>query len=294
MLCGVVWNLLTPNRLSADQTRLVLTSVVYYFLLPAMVVEVLWKADIGWQSLKFSVLGMSVLLLMLSLAWLGTRILQFGKPQTGALLLAAAFPNVTYLGLPVLEQTFGNWARSVVIQMDLFSVAPLVYTLGIILARHYGEDDGGKRQSPLVFFNTPPFWAAFVAVVLNLSQLQGPTWLIGLLEKLSGAVAPLMIFSLGLALSWRALNWRNLPAMLPVVVIKLFLLPLTALMIANRLQMQNSVKAVAVMDLAMPSMVVGIVLCDRYRLDTSLYAMAVTVTTGLSLLSLPFWYEVLL
>lgn len=294
MLCGAGWSVLCPNRLSADQTRLVLTSVVYYFLLPAMVVEVLWKADIGWQSLKFSALGMSAVLLMLLLAWLASRLFHFNQPQTGALLLAAAFPNVTYLGLPVLEQTFGGWARSVVIQMDLFSVAPLVYTLGIMLARHYGKDDGGKRQSPLAFFNAPPFWAAFVAVVLNLNQLQGPPWLMGLLEKLSGAVAPLMIFSLGLALSWRALNWRNLPAMLPLVAIKMFLLPLAALAIADGLQMQNPVKAAAVMDLAMPSMVVGIVLCDRYRLDSSLYAMAVTVTTGLSLFTLPFWYGVLL
>jgi predicted permease len=40
----------------------------------------------------------------------------------------------------------------------------------------------------------------------------------------------------------------------------------------------------------MPSMVLGIVFCDRYGLDTALYAAAVTVTTALSLITLPFWY----
>jgi len=43
----------------------------------------------------------------------------------------------------------------------------------------------------------------------------------------------------------------------------------------------------------MPSMIVGIVLCDRYRLDSGLYASAVTVTTALSLISLPFWRQML-
>jgi predicted permease len=209
------------------------------------------------------------------------------------MILAAAFPNVTYLGLPVLEQAYGNWARSVVIQIDLFAVAPLVYTLGIVLARHYGESEGEQPKSPLAFFNAPPFWAAFVAVVLNLNHVQSPDWLLGLLQKLSAAVAPLMIFSLGLALSWRAVRLRNLPTIVPVVLIKLLLLPLAAMLIADVLQMQNPVRAAAVMDIAMPSMVLGIVLCDRYRLDSSLYAMAVTVTTGLSLFSLPFWFGVL-
>ena len=43
------------------------------------------------------------------------------------MILAAGFPNVTYLGLPVLEQTFGSWARSVVIQIDLLQ-HPLYYS----------------------------------------------------------------------------------------------------------------------------------------------------------------------
>ena len=61
--------------------------------------------------------------------------------------------------------------------------------------------------------------------------------------------------------------------------------------IADLLQLHGKYKAAAVLDLAMPSMLLGVVLCDRYRLDSSLYATAVTVTTGLSLLSLPFWFE---
>ena len=34
-----------------------------------------------------------------------------------------------------------------------------------------------------------------------------------------------------------------------------------------------------------------IVLCDRYGLDTSLFAAAVSLTTGLSLLTLPLWHS---
>ena len=293
MLCGAGWRFFSPQGLSAEHTRLVLTSVVYYFFLPAMVLEVLWKADIGWQSLQFSALVCSNIVSGIGIALLMAWVLKFKKPQTGAIILAAAYANVTYLGLPVLEQAYGEWVRSVVIQIDLFALAPMLYSVGIMLARHYGADNDDKPKSVLAFLNTPPFWAAFVAVVLNLNHIPAPEWLQGLLQKLSAAVAPLMIFSLGLALSWRAIRFRNLPYILPVVLIKLLLLPLIAMHTADLLQLQGKLRAAAVMDLAMPSMVMGIVLCDRYQLDSSLYATAVTVTTGLSLLTLPYWFSVL-
>lgn len=47
----------------------------------------------------------------------------------------------------------------------------------------------------------------------------------------------------------------------------------------------------AVLETAMPCMVLGVVFCDRYRLDTSLYAMAVTLTTVLSMATLPLWHQ---
>jgi predicted permease len=66
-----------------------------------------------------------------------------------------------------------------------------------------------------------------------------------------------------------------------------------ALHIADAVQLQAQFKAAAVLDLAMPSMVLGVVFCDRYGLDSAMYATAVTITTVLSLLSLPFWFSVL-
>lgn len=294
MAGGVAWRVLKPTGLSAEQTRKVLTTVVYYFFLPAMVLEVLWAADIGLHSLQYTVLGIVSILFGMLCIWTVGAIFKFEHRCLGAMVLAAAFPNVTYLGLPVLEQTFGSWARSVVIQIDLFATSPLLFTLGIAVVRHYGKDVSEIRQPIASFLNVPPFWAAGIAVLLNLTGLTSPTWLDGTLKLLSGAVVPLMLFSLGLALSWKAVRVRNIPYIVPVVVIKMILMPLFAVVLIDQLAISNNYKAAAVLDLAMPSMVLGIVLCDRYQLDSSLYAMAVTVTTALSLIALPFWYQILM
>ncbi|MDP3878036.1 MAG: AEC family transporter [Methylobacter sp.] len=293
MACGTGWRLLKPAGLSAEQTRPVLTTVVYYLLLPAMVLEVLWSADIGWHSFQYTLLGVGSIVLAMLCIWTVGAVFKFERRRLGAVILAAAFPNVTYLGLPVLEQTFGSWARSVVIQMDLFATTPLLFTVGVIVARHYGEDGADKSKPLWLFFNAPPFWAAALAVILNVNGVMAPDWLLGVLQKLSAAVVPLMLFSLGLALSWQAVTVRNIPYVIPVIVIKMALVPLFAMFLVGFLPITGEYSAAAVLDLAMPSMVLGLVFCDRYRLDSALYAMSVTVTTAISLITLPFWHSVL-
>ena len=163
-----------------------------------------------------------------------------------------------------------------------------------MIARYYGEDTTEKPKSALLFLNAPPFWAAAVAVILNLNGLVAPVWLAGALQKLSAAVVPLMLFSSGLALNWKAVIVRNIPYVMPVILIKMLLMPLFAIVLVSYLPMEGKYKAAAVLDMAMPSMVLGVVFCDRYRLDSALYAMTVTVTTALSLITLPFWHGVLI
>ncbi|MDD1642508.1 MAG: AEC family transporter [Methylococcaceae bacterium] len=294
MACGIGWRRLRPAGLTAEQTRLVLTTFVYYLLLPAMVLDVLWAADIGLQSFQYTILGIGCIVFAMLCIWAVGTLFKFEDKRLGAVILAAAFPNVTYLGLPVLEQTFGSWARSVVIQMDLFATAPFLFTIGIMIVRHYGEDTSKKPKSALSYLNAPPFWAAAIAVILNLNGLVAPVWFAGVLQKLSAAVVPLMLFSLGLALNWQAVTGRNIPYVMPVILIKMLLMPLFAILLVSYLPMEGKYKAAAVLDMAMPSMVLGLVFCDRYRLDSALYAMTVTVTTALSLITLPFWHGVLI
>ncbi len=292
ILCGVIWRIVQPAGLSAENTRFVLTSSVFYMFLPALVLLVLLQTDIGYQSLQYTLLGVICIVFALLVIWLIGRLFRFQAKRLGAILLAGAFPNVTYLGLPVLEQTFGQWARSVAIQLDLFATAPMVFTFGIMIAAHYG-DNNQKHQKPILYyFNVPPFWAAALAIVLKLNRVEVSADIIHILTRLADAVVPLMLVSLGMALNWRVIRLGNLPYMLPVVLVKLGLMPLLAFGLISLLDFSGAYRTAVLLEMAMPSMVIGLVFCDHYGLDTALYAMAVTVTTLLSLFSLPFWYQV--
>jgi len=71
------------------------------------------------------------------------------------------------------------------------------------------------------------------------------------------------------------------------------LTPLLVWQLARTLGLDGDLLTAVVLEAAMPSMVLGLVLCDRFRLDATIYALAVTVTTLLSLLSLPLWFSII-
>jgi malate permease and related proteins len=60
---------------------------------------------------------------------------------------------------------------------------------------------------------------------------------------------------------------------------------------AALLGLHGELRTAVVLEAAMPSMVFGVVLCDRYGLDTGLYATVVTASTALSLFTLPLWFR---
>ena len=292
IVCGVLWRWLRPGGMDVAAMRRALTDLVYYLLLPALVLLVLWRAPLGVDSILIALLAAAGVLAGLVLMWLMCRFCKMPAPVAGALLLAAMFPNATYLGLPVLEATLGPWASRVAIQYDLFACTPLLFTLGILIARNYGSSQYGGSIL-LSLFRIPPVWAALAALLLNLGEVPRPPVISGLLDTLSSGVVPLMLFSLGLSLQWDHSRWRLLPSVIPVVIIQLLLTPLLVWGLAMATGMQGLMLSAVVLEAAMPSMVLGIVICERYGLDNALYATAVTVSTVASLVTLPAWIWIL-
>jgi predicted permease len=253
---------------------------------------VLWTAPLGLDVLRIAALAAGGTLFALLLAAGVYRFWGTPRPAAGALLLATAFGNVTYLGLPMLESTLGPWAREVAIEYDLFASTPLLLTVGVLLAQRYGGVRAtGHFLSALL--RVPPLWAALLALLFNAAQVPVPHWVGGLLDKLASGVTPLMLIVVGLGLVWQRGWAQRLTLLVPLLVVKLALVPLFVCGLAPLVGVRGELLTAVVLEAAMPSMVLGIVLCDRYGLDSALYAEAVTVSTALAVLTLPLWLALL-
>lgn len=292
ILCGIAWQILKPQGLAPLPTRKVLTSLVYNLLLPALVLSVLWEAELGASSLLIAAAAAFGVIVGLLLAYASCRLCKTRPAETGALILATAFPNATYLGLPVLEATFGPMGRSVAIQYDLFACTPLLFTIGVWVAVRMGSASSASGAQSMIhdLVSIPALWAALLALILNGLDVPMPTVIDGFLTLLERGVVPLMLISLGLSLEWQRSRWQMLPSLIPVVLLSLFIIPALVLLVTSMMGLSGDFQTAVVMEAAMPSMVLGLVLCDRFNLDISLYAAAVTVTTVLSMLTLPLWF----
>lgn len=289
ILCGVGWRLLAPGGLDGEQTRRVLTGVVYHLFLPLLVFSVLWPAPLSSTTIWISGVATAGVLFAGVLALIWCRLYQLPASSTGALLLAAAFPNVLYMGLPVLEAHFGALGRSVAVQYDLFACTPLLLTVGVAVAAAYGGQRMALGTLLASLFRVPALLAAIAAATLNLAGVAPVPELLALLEGFNGTVIPLMLFSLGLGLPTLRGIARRMPELLAVVVIQLGVMPLFVWSLMLISPLSGDLRSATLLEAAMPSMVLGLMLCDRFGLDVQLYAGAVTLTTALSLFTLPLW-----
>jgi len=290
--CGIAWRVSAPNGLDADTTRKALTSLVYYLFLPALVLMVLWKAPLGFDSLKISLAACCGIIAIILIMRIVCNYCNMPRAAAGAILLAAAFPNATYLGLPILEASLGPEGRSIAIQYDLFACLPLLLSVGIALAASYGE--ATKKENPLLsLMKVPALWAALIAVALNASDVPLHTELEDWLQMLANGVAPIMLIALGLSLNFTKDQLRLIRPITPAIISKLILMPIVVWGVTLIADMEGVLQQGVVLEAAMPSMVIGMVICDRYKLDTSIYAATVTVTTALSLITLSIWSSLL-
>ncbi len=287
--CGIGWRWLKPGAIEADSLRQAMTSLVYYLLLPAMVLSVLTRAALGMESLRIALFGTGIILFGMVLTPLLCRARSMASGRRGAALLAMAFGNVTFLGLPLLEQTLGSWTQAIVLQIDFFASSPLLYTLGTLASRRYGRDTMRPASSRWGDRINPPLLSALIAVVLNLLGLNLPDWLAHSLDLLAQAVVPLMLMALGLGLRWHFEGDHYWSTLLLVLLGRLLLVPLFAVWWGLTLDFSGDTLTALVLESAMPCMAMGVVFCDRYRLDTAFYAMATTLSTVRAMLTLPLW-----
>lgn len=207
-------------------------------------------------------------------------------PQCGAIMLASGFGNVLFFGYPFLTTVFGEAGGRYPFFADMLAATPLVWSLGVWIAFRCGSH--AEYASFLrMWLTLPPVWGFAAGIAVNLSGL-ALTPLVEAARWAGSPTIPLMLFVLGLTIPWHDLRPQR--AVMVALAIKLALMPLFALGIALAWPGGLTEPAeAAVLEAAMPTMVMVIALADRFGLDTRLAGLAMGWSTLTGLVTLPFW-----
>jgi predicted permease len=172
-----------------------------YVLLPALAFHSVATTDLGGGEvfrLGAGVVGYS--LLMVGLAWIVGRATDTSGPFLGALMLAAAFPNSGFIGIPLSEFAFGETGRTTAV-LYLTIQSLLVYTLGVYIASRGA--DRGVRSAVAEVFRLPLLYAVLAAVALRAFDLvpAADTAAMSTVGLVGDASIPVMLVVLGIQLA---------------------------------------------------------------------------------------------
>ena len=295
----------TLGEADSATARRIIGLLVLQVLLPALVFRVVVQVQSGdelWRIPLTMLLG--------TLATLGLAIALFSRiplapAEKGALVLASSFGNVTYLGLPVLQGLFpalGLQAAKVAVLCEV-TTTPLNLSVGLSTGARYlrASTPAPPGLSAVLapawrmareIGQMPALWALLIGLIWRGSGLAVPAFLLQATNLLGQAVSGLMMLSLGLGLRFRALA-RPGPLLLAAAV-KLVLSPVLILAIARLVQLAPPYLEAVVMEGAMPSQLLTVVIAERLGLNGERLALAILISTGASFLTLPLMHRILL
>jgi len=272
-------------RLFPDGSANVLNLVVLYVCLPAAVLTFVPRLHMDRSLLGLSVTPWILMAATWGLVTLATRILKLSRGEHAALLVCVGFSNSSFIGYPMVRALLGDHALPYAVVYDQFGTFLMLSTLGIvILARYSGETTPSARHVLLRIAKFPPLWALLFA--LTVMPADPPKWIGGGLQRLSDAMLPLVMLSVGLSIQLR-LPRREFKPLAVGVVLRLLVMPLLALPLSYALGMQGEVLQVNVLESGMPTMITAAALAISHDLAPRLCAAIVGYSIVVSLATLP-------
>jgi len=263
-----------------------LNAVIVYVALPALIFVSVAKADLSWELLRVAGIAWAVSLAALSVAWEIAHVLRLPGKTAGAFVLVAALGNTGYLGYPVARALLGESAMPAAVFYDVFGTVAVAFTLGVAVAARQGEHEGPvKALKELLTF------PAMVALLASLAYRFLPlpagvtTGVMDWMGIAASMAVPLIMISVGVTLDLSAFRGAIVP-LGSAAGIKLLVLPVLAVAVTTIMRDGQSARLVA-LQAGMPSMLLSLVIGQRFKLDTAFIASAVLITTVLCVVTIP-------
>jgi hypothetical protein len=280
-IVGVGALLRSTGLLSPSDVR-PLNAIIVNVGLPAFIFQAVRGADLGADLWRVVLISWGVFLAVIMLAWLVSSVRAHDPARRGAIMLTAAFGNTGFIGYPVTAALLGGAAVPLAVFSDVFGTVFALVIVGLPVAARLSG--GGDRVSLLRELLTFPAVLALVAGLVA-RAVPVPESVSSGLDLLATIVAPLIMLSVGIMLRPRSLVRRFADIAL-VVMLRLAVAPALALM-GGDMFASGDVLRVAVLQAGMPTMMLTLVVGERFGLDTDFIASAIFVTTLLSAVTIP-------
>jgi len=262
----------------------VLNKLVINVALPCLVFYSLYSADLSKIS-SFAIMPViSIIVGIISglIVFITLSLKKYSKKEKWSVITPVVIGNTGFLGFPIILGVFGQTALIKAIFYDIGTLI-MFLSLSILLMANFG---GTLKVIVKRILGFPPLWATILGISFNFLNIP----IGGVLEEVVGYLAavtiPIIMISLGVSLRFDGLK-NNLKVISLGTVVKLLIAPTIAFILVNLLGLSGMEYTIAIVEAAMPSAMLTLVLALNYNLDYNLASDYVVVTTIFSLITLP-------
>lgn len=233
-------------------------------------------------------LGFGLTLLCMALGWYVARALGLTIGHgLRTFALAVGLTNYGYLPLPLMDAMFGPESRAVLLVHNV-GVEAAIWTGGVLVVTGLSPREGWRK-----LINAPVV-ALLLAVAANLTGVaaQVPAVVMGFVHALAVCAIPLGLLMTGVSIQPHLDDPKQLVnprVTLTAWLLRLVVLPWVFLLAARYLPCPVELKRVLVIQAAMPSAVVSIIVARIYGGQPLVAVQIILGTTALALFTIPFW-----
>ncbi len=185
------------NYMGKETTRQ-LNIVVFRFFLSVMCAETIYKANLheDVEILPILVVAISIPLIFI-ISWLIVPRFVKDKTQIPVMIQGIYKANYAILGIPIAQSIYGADKIGIVSVIAVVLV-PMNNILSALIFEKYTGNATSLPKLLLKVLKNPLVVGCLVGIVLNLSGLKIPTWIMsGIVSKISGLTTPLSMIALG-------------------------------------------------------------------------------------------------
>lgn len=292
-LCLVIGYLFRYFKLVKKGGHLAINTWVIYVGLPAIALKYIpqidWNIDYAYTAmLPFVAFGLSYVVFSVLNIWL-----HFSKRTLYTLIIISGLSNTSFIGFPLVSTYYGEEYLKVAIVSDQVTFFTLS-SLGVLLASSVRDIFPSNKEKYTYILRRiisfPPLIACLVALIF--SELLKQEELNDVFSTFASTVSPLALFSIGLQLNFKRIS-HELYALFAGVIVKLLLIPVTAILLFYALDLKGDFFRVSVFEMAMPCLVASSIVVEKFGLNVKFANTLIGISIVVGLLLSYMWYSVI-
>jgi len=263
-----------------------LERIIYFILFPCLLVQTLASADLeGIDILPMGGALLFALVLMTALLSALRPRLHLSGPVYSSLFQGAVRWN-GFIGIAVASNLFGT-AGMTLMAIAISFLVPAANIFSIyVLNRHAGNGDTSMAGAAIAMLRNPLILACITGIGLNAGGIDLPLFLDTTLEVLGNASLPLGLLAVGAALDLP--HARQFSRIISLGAgLKMVGMPLLVAATTWLFGVEGVSRGVAILCGAVPSATSAYILARQLGGDAAMMAGLITVTTLVSLITMP-------